>query len=41
MVLSGIGKKQNHAIFTKGEKEGEIIIKQNDKGTIKFIFING
>ena len=41
IILSGIGIKQNHAIFTKGEKEGEIILKPNDKEAIKFIFING
>ena len=41
ITLSGIGIKQNHAIFTKGEKEGEIILKPNDKEAIKYIFING
>ena len=33
--------KQNHDIFTKGEKEGEIILKPNDKEAIKYIYING
>ena len=41
ITLSGIGIKQNHAIFAKGEKEGEIILKPNDKEAIKYIFING
>ena len=41
IILSGIGIKQNHAIFTKGEKENEIILKPNDKDAIKYIFING
>ena len=41
ITLSGIGIKQNHAIFTKGEKEGEIILKPNDKEAIKYIYING
>ena len=41
IILSGIGIKQNHAIFTKGEKDGEIILKPNDKEAINFIFING
>ena len=41
ITLSGIGIKQNHAIFTKGEKEGEIILKPNDTDAIKYIFING
>ena len=41
ITLSGIGIKQNHAIFTKGEKENEIILKPNDKDAIKYIFING
>ena len=41
ITLSGIGIKQNHAIFTKGEKEREIILKPNDKEAIKYIFING
>ena len=41
ITLSGIGIKQNHAIFMKGEKEGEIILKPNDKDAINYIFING
>ena len=41
ITLSGIGIKQNHAIFLKGEKENEIILKPNDKDAIKYIFING
>ena len=41
ITLSGIGIKQNHAVFTKGEKDGEIILKPNDKDAIKYIFING
>ena len=39
--LSGIGIKQNHAIFVSGEKENEIILKPNESDAIKFIFING
>ena len=39
ITLSGIGIKQNHAIFVK---EGEnIMLKQNDKGAKDHIFING
>ena len=41
ITLSGIGIKQNHAIFLKGEKENEIMLKPNDKDAIKYIFING
>ena len=41
ITLSGIGIKQNHAIFAKGEKENEIILKPNDIDAIKYIFING
>ena len=39
--LSGIGIKQNHAIFVKGEKENEIILKPNETEAIKYIYING
>ena len=39
--LSGIGIKQNHAIFVQGEKENEIILKPNETEAIKFIYING
>ena len=39
--LSGIGIKQNHAIFIKGEKENEIILKPNESDAIKYIYING
>ena len=39
--LSGIGIKQNHAIFVSGEKENEIILKPNESEAIKFIYING
>ena len=39
--LSGIGIKQNHAIFVGGDKEGEIILKPNESEAIKYIFING
>jgi hypothetical protein len=39
ITLSGIGIKQNHAIFAK---EGEnIMLKENDKGAKEYIFING
>ena len=39
ITLSGIGIKQNHAIFVK---EGEnIMLKENDKGAKDYIFING
>ena len=39
--LSGIGIKQNHAIFVSGDKENEIILKPNEPDAIKFIYING
>jgi hypothetical protein len=39
ITLSGIGIKQNHAIFVK-EGEG-ILLKQNDKDAREYIFING
>ena len=39
--LSGIGIKQNHAIFIKGDKENEIILKPNEAEAIKYIYING
>ena len=39
--LSGIGIKQNHAIFIEGDKEGEIILKPNENEAIKYIFVNG
>ena len=39
--LSGIGIKQNHAIFVGGDKENDIILKPNESEAIKYIFING
>ena len=39
--LSGIGIKQNHAIFVQGDKPNEIIIKPNESDAIKYIYING
>ena len=39
--LSGIGIKQNHAIFVQGDKENEIILKPNEAEAIKYIYING
>ena len=39
IVLSGIGIKQNHAIFC--ENEGKIVLKPNESDAIKHIFING
>ena len=39
--LSGIGIKQNHAIFVSGDKENEIILKPNETEAIKYIYING
>ena len=39
--LSGIGIKQNHAIFIQGDKENEIILKPNESEAIKYIYING
>ena len=39
--LSGIGIKQNHAIFVQGDKPNEIILKPNESDAIKYIFING
>jgi hypothetical protein len=39
ITLSGIGIKQNHAIFVK-EGDG-ILLKQNDKDAREYIFING
>ena len=41
IILSGIGIKQNHAIFVNGDKENEVILKPNEAEAIKFIFING
>ena len=41
ITLSGIGIKQNHAIFISGEKENEIILKPNESDAIKYIYING
>lgn len=41
ITLSGIGIKQNHAIFEKGKNEGEIILKPNDPEAKEYIFING
>ncbi len=39
--LSGIGIKQNHAIFIKGKNDNEVILKCNEKEAINYIFING
>ena len=39
--LSGIGIKQNHAIFLEGDNENEIILKPNESEAIKYIYING
>jgi len=39
--LSGIGIKQNHAIFVGGDNENDIILKPNESEAIKYIFING
>ena len=39
--LSGIGIKQNHAIFVKDGEEKDIRLKPNDSEAIKYIFING
>jgi kinesin family protein 1 len=39
--LSGIGIKQNHAIFVQGDKPNEIILKPNESDAIKYIYING
>ena len=39
ITLSGIGIKQNHAVFVK-EGDG-ILLKQNDKDAREYIFING
>ena len=39
--LSGIGIKQNHAIFVNGDNENEILLKPNDSEAIKYIYING
>ena len=41
IVLSGIGIKQNHAIFVSGDNENEIILKPNETEAIKYIYING
>ena len=41
IILSGIGIKQNHAIFMEGDNENEIILKPNESDAIKYIFING
>ena len=41
IILSGIGIKQNHAIFVGGDKENEIILKPNEADAIKYIYING
>ena len=39
ITLSGIGIKQNHAVFVK---EGDnIVLKENDKGAREYIFVNG
>ena len=41
ITLSGIGIKQNHAIFQQGSKEGEVVLKPKDKDAKEYIFING
>ena len=41
IILSGIGIKQNHAIFIKDQNSDEIIIKPNDEEAKNYIFING
>jgi len=41
IILSGIGIKQNHAIFIKDQNSDEIIIKPNDEDAKNYIFING
>ena len=41
IILSGIGIKQNHAIFVQGDNENEIILKPNETEAIKYIYING
>ena len=41
IILSGIGIKQNHAVFERGSNENEIIIKPRDAGAGEYIFING
>ena len=41
IILSGIGIKQNHAIFMAGDNENEIILKPNESEAIKYIYING
>ena len=39
--LSGIGIKQNHAIFVGGDNDNEIILKPNEAEAIRYIYING
>ena len=39
--LSGIGIKQNHALFIQGDNENQIILKPNESDAIKYIYING
>ena len=41
IILSGIGIKQNHAVFEKGTNDNEIVIKPRDAGAGEYIFING
>ena len=41
IILSGIGIKQNHAIFMEGDNENEIILRPNESEAIKYIYING
>jgi len=41
VILSGIGIKQNHAIFIKDQNSDDIIIKANDEDAKNYIFING
>ena len=42
IILSGIGIKQNHAVFIEDpENAGSIILKPNEKGAQDYIYING
>ena len=41
IILSGIGIKQNHALFIFSDDNKNIVLKPNDKDAKDFIFING
>ena len=41
IILSGIGIKQNHAVFVCGKNQTEILLKPNESEAIKYIYING